>query len=257
MNVVEEAKKKFPGFDEEIEKEYASDPDAVRLSVDPEFAAANPARFQSERFDPYKGTYAQDYINSVYNKIAPKFSGVKGFMGNYRDKMVHGSGLAGLGYGAGAGALAGGLGGLGLAFLRGSDSPLKDALLAGLLGAGAGALGGGFLNRTYHNSPVLQKSSAFSDLSYIQQKIMSEPSIPEGQKYQILSQVRNLPESRLSELSRILKTVFGSSVAMVIAKFLGMGMLGTLGMGLAGGFLGFKSHTPYSLDAMGRKKLLY
>jgi hypothetical protein len=257
MNVVELAKQKFPGFDEEIEKEYASNPDSVRLSVDPEFAAANPEKFQSDRFDPYRGFYAQDYINAAYKKVAPKFSGLKNFMGDYRDKMVHGSTAAGLGYGAGAGAVAGGLGGLGLALLRGSDSPVRDAILAGLLGAGAGAIGGNWLNMSYHNSPMLQKSSAFSDMAYIQQKIMSEPSIDENQKYQILSQVRNLPESRLSELSRILKTVFGSSVAMVVAKFLGMGMLGTLGMGLVGGILGFKSHTPYVLDAMGRKKLLY
>jgi hypothetical protein len=257
MNVVELAKQKFPGFDEEIEKEYASDPDSVRLAVDPEFAAANPTRFQSERYDPYRGTYAQDYINNFYNKLAPKFSGVNNFLGDYRDKMVHGSRAEGLGYGAGAGALAGGLGGLGLALLRGSESPVKDALLMGLLGAGAGALGGTWLNTSYHNSPMLNKSSSFSDLSYIQQKIMSEASIDEAQKYQILNQVRNLPESRISELSRILKTVFGSSVAMVLSRFLGIGSLGTIGMGLLGGFLGFKSHSPYALDAMGRKKLLY
>jgi hypothetical protein len=185
-------------------------------------------------------------------KLGPYFASAGNFLGKHRDNAVNTTYGNALGYGAGAGAL----GGLTVALLRGSDSPLRDALIGAGLGAGLGFYARRSNENVAKNIANMQKQSSFSDLNFIQQKIMSESGIDSGTKERMIRQVRSLPESQISEISRLLKTAFGASVGAILARFLGGGFWGTLGGSILGGVVGFNSHNPFMVDAYGRKKLL-
>lgn len=248
----EQLKKENPMFAESIDS--ATD-EQIRLATDSEYAKQNPNKFLNERWKPYGGSASEDMAYSIKKTLGPLGRGISNFAGKYRDSAIHGPGSNALLYGGAAGAL----GGLGLSLLQGSNSPVRDAIIGALLGAGA-TYG---VNRSFNNvrdqmlyEKELSKSSSFSDIAYIQQKIMSEPDISPSDKRLFIQKVSTLPESHISQLSKLLKTAFGASVAAILSKFLGGGLLTTIGSSILGGILGYTSHSPYAVDAFGRKKLL-
>lgn len=248
----EELKIQYPMFSNSID---SSTDEEIRLATDGDYIKQNPDKFLNERWQPYGTNPTVDFLYSVKNKLAPAGRAVGGFASKHRDNAIHGHWGNSLLYGGGLGAL----GGLGTALLRGGENPVRDALIGAALGAGvtyaANRSFNGVRDQINQNN-ALQKQSSFSDLAYIQQKIMSEPDIPNSEKRRILQQVSSLPESQISQLSRMLKTAFGAGVAAIISRFLGGGMLATIGGSILGGILGFTSHDPYAVDAFGRKKLL-
>lgn len=248
----EELKNYYPQFSNSIDS--ASD-EEIRLATDPNYARENPDKFLNERWKPYGNNPLEDIAYSTKKFLTPAGRAISNFAGKHRDNALQGHWGTSLLYGGGLGAL----GGLGAAFLRGGDSPVRDALIGAALGAGLTYAG----NRSFKNTKDQMareedffKQSSFSDLTYIQQKIMSEPDFSSSEKSQIIRRVSSLPESQISELSRLLKTAFGAGVAAIISRFLGGGMLATLGSSVLGGIIGYKSHQPYIVDAFGRKKLL-
>jgi hypothetical protein len=225
----------------------------LRLANDPDYARQNPGKFVNNRWAPTKDTNPiEDLLWSAKEKASPYFSAAGDFLGKHRDNAVRTTYGNALGYGAGAGAL----GGLTIALLRGSDSPLRDALIGAGLGAGLGLYARRSNENIGKNIANMHKQSSFSDLSFIQQKIMSEPGLDSNTKDRMIRQVRSLPESQISEISRLLKTAFGASVGAILSRFLGGGFWGALGGAILGGVVGYKSHDPFIVDAYGRKKLL-
>ena len=245
----EQLKNYYPEFSNSIDS--ATD-EEIRLATDPDYASNNINKFLNERWEPYGTNPVEDFLYSTKKSISPITAPISNFIGRQRDNAIHGSGGNALLYGGGLGAL----GGLGLAMLRNGESPLRDAFLGAALGAGLTYM----TNRNYHRArqdeQSMNKQSSFSDMAFIQQKIMSEPDISSSEKRMILQRISSLPESEISQLSRLLKTAFGAGVAAIISRFLGGGMLANIGSSILGGILGFTSHDPYAVDAFGRKKLL-
>lgn len=230
----EELNNLYPDKSNSIES--ASD-DAIRLATDAEYAKENPDKFLNNRWSPNKQYTSENTAKGIYD-----------FLNNHRINALYGAPTTGMSYGAGLGAA----GGLAMSFLRGGDHPIRDSLLGAGLGAGAGML----MNLSAKKNYNLQKQSAFSDLGFIQQKIMSEASLSDAEKRDILRKISQLPESKMSELSRLLKTTFGIGIGAILSKFFGGGFFATMGAGIVGGLLGFNSHQAYATDAYGRKKLL-
>lgn len=246
----EELKNIYPIFSNSIDS--ASD-EAIRLATDSEYIKQNPDKFLDSRWKPYGGNSGEDFLYGIKNMLSPAARNIANFTGRHRDNAIHGHWGNALGYGGGIGAL----GGLATSFLRGGDSPIRDALIGAGLGAGLTYAANRSFNNARNDLAGIQKQSSFSDLAYIQQKIMSEPELSQMQKQQILRQVASLPESQVSQLSRMLKTAFGAGVGAILSKFFGGGSLVTIGASIIGGLLGRASHDPYAVDAFGRKKLLY
>lgn len=245
----EQLLRKNPEYAKDIET--ATD-EEIRLATDPEYAKQNMDRFLTSRFDPTRESTAEDFIMGIKSKLAPAANSALNTFEKGRDKAFGTTYGNALGYGAGAGAL----GGLALSLLRDGESPIQDALLGVGIGAGLGFYSRRSRENIAKNLQGLQKQSSFSDLNFIQQKIMSEPSMSGMEKQRAIQRISSLPESQISQLSRMLKTAFGASVGMIISQFLGGGLLGGIGGALLGGFLGFRSHDPFIVDAFGRKKLL-
>lgn len=146
---------------------------------------------------------------------------------------------AALGYGGGAAALAAGTIGV-KNWLKGQELTEEDkrrqrlqTLLAGLGGSAVG-LG-------------LRKWSSFGmpmgdPLTFIAMKLQDDTTMSTMQQQQMLTAVNQLSHTQQSGLAQLLTTVAGAGIGAVIAKFLmNMGIMGTIGGALMGGFFGSRA----------------
>lgn len=237
----------YPGYDSKVAE--LSD-EAVQYSTDKELARRDPRGWLKNRYSPYKDQTSEDFMQMGMDYVKPYFNKGVSYLRNYRDGITHGGAGNAIGNGIGGGAAVGAVGGLLYSILGGGESALKNIAGGAAIGGGIGGAAGLGINRTF------QKTASVADVGYIQQKIMSEASYSQAEKSKLISAVNKLPESHISELSRLLKTAFGASVGLILSRFLGAGIVGTMAMSIGGGMLGNSSSKRYIIDAMGRKKEL-
>lgn len=160
-----------------------------------------------------------------------------------------------------AGALAGSLGGALLGGLRGGDITTSAAL--GGLGGGTLSALLGALMRSRQNTEAQKNLRTFGKIasavpSGIKSKLESA-NLPWSTKAQLSEMVSQLDPELQNQLSRLLSTVTGASVAMLIAKFLlGAGFNSSILMGLIGGGIGYAmgGRNQPSTDLFGNRRLV-
>ncbi len=237
----------YPGYDKKISE--LSD-ESVNYSTDRELALRDPRGWLKHRYSPYSEQTSEDLMQTGLDYVKPYFNKGVSYLSRYRDGITNGSALNAIGNGAGGGAALGAAGGLLYSILGGGESALKNIAGGAAIGGGLGGLSGLGINRTF------QKTASSADIGYIQQKIMSEPDYSQAEKAKLIKSIQSLPESKISELSRLLKTAFGASVGIILSRFLGLGVASTIAMSVGSGMIGNSTGKRYIVDAMGRKKEL-
>lgn len=170
-------------------------------------------------------------------------------------------GMTGAVIGGGLGAL-----GTGVANLFAKDdsdkmSVKKMALIAALLGGGLGAYSGykrtqpvmygqstgmGSYNPQIHTpytkTASMWRGDNFSgtdpNLQFVIEKIQQAPGLSFTQKNKMMTGVQHLSSADLRNLKNALAFSSGGAIAAIIAKFLGLGLMGTVASGIGGALIG-------------------
>lgn len=195
-------------------------------------------------------------------------TGIGGFLQKYPVLKPVGNYLQNFGYDHGRAALqsalALGLLGGGYGLLTGR-SPLKWGLgglaLGGLGGYGLSGLASLGLDRRLSREGQYGKSASTyygvddSDpVAFIQARLFEDSSMSSPEKAMLMQAVRQLPPQQASSLAQVLSTVAGGAIGALVAKFLmGMGPIGTVGLGALGGLLGARLSDPTPQDFLGRR----
>lgn len=115
----------------------------------------------------------------------------------------------------------------------------SDSLWPGIIGAGLGAGLGYFSNK--HN--VLRKEGAYMQKyaslyqdprNFILEKLQRSSDLSLVDKAMLANKVRNMDRMAASELEKIVRSALGIGVGVIIAKFFGLGTLGTAMGGMLG-----------------------
>lgn len=115
----------------------------------------------------------------------------------------------------------------------------SDPLWPGIIGAGLGAGLGYFSNK--HNvlrkegSYMQKQASLYQDpRNFILEKLQRSSDLSLVDKAMLANKVRNMDRMAASELEKIVRSALGIGVGVVIAKFFGLGTLGTAMGGMLG-----------------------
>jgi hypothetical protein len=158
----------------------------------------------------------------------------------------HGAGLGTVVGLAGGGALGYGLGKLLDKFSDDEEEGTRP-WLGGALGAVAGGLGGHLLGALREKAAALLGATN-DDVTYVQWRVRSDPSLSSPEKQAIASALRQLGTADLAELADLLRTAAGAGVGLLVAKFLMKAGLGGMLLGaLTGGFVGARMGGPSML----------
>lgn len=115
----------------------------------------------------------------------------------------------------------------------------SDPLWSGIIGAGLGAGLGYFSNK--HN--VLRKEGTYMQKqaslyqdprNFILEKLQRSSDLSLVDKAMLANKVRNMDRMAASELEKLVRSALGIGVGVVIAKFFGLGTLGTAMGGMLG-----------------------
>lgn len=184
-------------------------------------------------------TWARDYQPELGLLNSPALMGPLTAAVNTNRAVLSNPFTAALGYGGLGAATAAGTIGV-KNWLRGrrlteadKQRQRKQKILAGLAGAGVG-LG-------------LRKWGSFGapmgdPLTFIAAKLQDDTTMSPIQQQQMLDAIEQLSGTQQSDLAQLLTTVAGAGIGAVIAKFLmNMGVGGTIGGALLGGFFGSRA----------------
>jgi hypothetical protein len=211
-----------------------------KQAENPAFQAAHPSE-----------AARQQYANPFYG---PQ-SGVYRFGAGARDYLSRaGSGLGdilnkgpmqGGALGAGLAGLAGGA----LSVAQGSRHPVRNTLLAALLGAGVGAYSGAVRQPGYYKAAGWRMGG--DPRADILQALADTP-MGFGEKAKMMAAVPQLSDMQAQQLQMLISRVAGAGVGAVISRFLlGAGLMGMTFGGLVGGWMGGQMASQARPDASG------
>lgn len=116
----------------------------------------------------------------------------------------------------------------------------KDVLTGSLIGGGIGGIIGDTGHFDYYNQNKFSSLGASQDvLAILNSKIMSDPAMDFTQKRDLMTYIQSLPSHALNQFVPLLGQLLGAGAGALIAKnLLGLGFTGSILSALAGGLIG-------------------